>query len=1126
MFRTITALRRIWLAGLCVVIFMAVHAAGNEPAAVGTAADSVELSLKPLGSAEGDLPVGGPSGRTAVLRLNLPLIRRVVLRTDDLQAATLRISCQRVGPRFDPLAHGTANNGQSVRLADEPSLKEIRLQAGEELAIAAWKPDWHWNGGATLSGLSIARHSAGGPRTVVTLPAAMDQGVARTALGTLALVGLFSRDKFPVCEKRAAAKPESKPGDFTIAEGKGVGLRVDRGTLHLHTNGRASFDPGFGWAPAVLFTAAEEGTYTIEGRLDFQCAQPEHKVAWVAGRLTQPGGPIKGTTLAFHRLLREPSATLVAGTDYAAESLARVTIGRPGGEAVQLAGLAPALRNWASGAWEDHGLLVRAEKAGGASAPVLLAKGMEGTATIHRYPKHLLFDHPIKPQPGVYATIKDGRLYYGDQRLRLWSMVHDAPAARIRRLGFNCLRTWFQGDFYSDESAKKGEPMAFTPGDGSKLDRYDRMMADLKQNGIFVMLATTVGQGMPMKPLLADDSWIAGGPDWPQWKQAVNQAGGATYQLAYVDERLWKIRIRHAQNVFNHRNPYTGKRYAEEEIIALVEINNEAVVVKRWLEQGFDKWPAYFREKLQRQWNTWLAKRYKTDDALRAAWTKLEAQESPARGTVRLEPTLATFHAYPAARQRDFLVFLEDLYDARNQQYRDSCRSLAPKGVGVNVVPFSFDSQYQPSIPWLYTNWRGDTSTVSMYFWSNPTMLAAPPSLYVLDSHRLKDKLAVIYETQRGRPSPFRTEYPYMLAVMADWQDFDVVDWHGAWIGDRPDEQLLAGTADPPHPSHFWTGVHLEHDPAMSSAIAMAGRLFLAGHVGVAADPAVYTVGKEGIASYTAWNGLGGREMSLRTFTRGSRIEIVPQRDCGVLLDGKEPRPIDPPTAAIATGRHVLWDWPNQRLIVDAPGAKIYVGRTARSYRFQDGITLSGFNTPFVAFSLVSADGKPLLGAGACRKAYVSAVFDAKNTGLEFNAAVPGGPVEQARAVANRGAAPVVVDKVSYTLSFPVALDGRFTGYDFALRQVDETKFQNQNTLRRPEQTLWMGLLEIDRRGGAMAPIVDPSPGAVAAAAASAGKAAESAAAGLAGFAHPLPGLGWGDSCHRAYRLLREGSLR
>jgi hypothetical protein len=136
---------------------------------------------------------------------------------------------------------------------------------------------------------------------------------------------------------------------------------------------------------------------------------------------------------------------------------------------------------------------------------------------------------------------------------------------------------------------------------------------------------------------------------------------GAAYPLAYVDERLWKIRLKHAENLFTHCNPYTSKRYPEDEIIALVEINDEAGVIRNWLEKGFDKWPVYFRDKLQRQWNAWLAKRYKTDEALRAAWSKLDAGESAAAGAVRLEPTILTHRNHPEARQRAFLTFLDQV---------------------------------------------------------------------------------------------------------------------------------------------------------------------------------------------------------------------------------------------------------------------------------------------------------------------------------------------------------------------------------------------------------------------------------------------------------------------------------
>ena len=1100
------------------------------PPSTAVTGDPVTVKLNPLGLADNDLLVGGAAGRTVAVPLNLPLLRRVVLTPDDVQAATIAFTCKRAVPQLVPLARGTAHNGETVLFGTNQTLQAIPLKAGQELAFIVWKSDWHYNGGGTLQGLKIVQVDQTGGRREAALPAAFENGSATTPLGTFSLAGLFNRDRFPELGQRVATKPGAKPGDYTIAEGHGVSLGLANGGLHLHTNGRATFAADYGWAPALVFKAAADGVYAVVGTLAIVCAKPDQNVSWLVADLTGGGDSVKGTTLSLHRLLREPGSQPVAGQDYAAEPIARFAITNPKTETVVVTnGMAAALRQWLSGAWADHGLLLVADRDGGAGAPadVEVAKKIDGTVTIVNHPKTLLFDHPIKPRPGVYATMKEGRLYYGDQRLRLWGLVKDGTGTRIRNLGFNCLRTWFQGDFYDDASAKKGLPMTFTPGDGSKLDRFDYLMNDLKTNGIFVMMATLIGQGMPMPPLLEDDSWIACGDDWKTWKAAVTEAKGATYQLAYVDDRLWKIRLRHATNVLNHRNPYTGKRYAEEEIIALIEINNEAGMLQNWLEKGFASWPVYFRNELQHRWNVWLAKKYAGDAALRQVWTKLDDDETLGKGTIKLEPDVAARTKYPANRAADFVRFLTELIDAHNQEYRTLCRAQAPAGVGVNVAPFSFDSQYRPSIPWLYTNWKGDADTVSMYFWSNASMLTAPPSLYVLDSHRLTDRLGVIYETQRGRPSPYRTEYPYMLATMVDWQDFDIVVWHGAWFGGQADEQLLAGTVAPPNTTHFWNAVHLEAEPVMTASIAMAGRLFLNGYIGVAPKPAVFTVGKQALFSYDTWNGLGGRLMSLATFQRGSRIALQPDQDGGVLLDG-QPRPeaTPAPAGAFTTGEHVLWDWPNGRLIIDSPCAKVYAGRTVPSYRFKDGITLSGFNTPFVAFSLISADGKPLLGDDPCRKAYVSAVFDAKNTGFDFDYSVAGGPVEQAKAVRNAGRAPVVVDPVSYSLSFPQTFDGRFIGYDFALRQVGEMPLHAENTLRQHEQTLWMGLLNFASRGAQAEPVTDASPGAALAAAATNGTAgAERSDPRLAAIPNPLPGLSWGDNYHRAHRNLRDSAF-
>ena len=728
-------------------------------------------------------------------------------------------------------------------------------------------------------------------------------------------------------------------------------------------------------------------------------------------------------------------------------------------------GVAQALRRWLEAGGEPVRVRCVARDAAGAAVAAEADGAIEGTMFVAEHPKHLLFAAPAKIVPGVYATMRDGRLFYGGRRLRLWSQVMDGTGARYRQLGFNGWRAWFQTDFYSPQSAVAGRAMDFEKGDGSKLDLYDRRFADMKAHDVFVMFASCIGLGMPVKFVARDGSWMharhGADPRWAAWRDAVLDAGDqAAASLSYVDPWLWEVRLRHAENVFSHRNPYTGRTYAEEEAIALVEINNEAGHVRRWIENGFGKWPAFFRDEFAAQWTDWLRARHGGDVALRAAWGAALGTDETLDGpcpSVRLEPG-----APDSVRRRDLQTFLMDRIDARNREYIAFCRSLAPKGVGVNVVPFSCDSIYRPSLPWLWADAQGDSSTVSMYFWENGSMLDRPPGFYVLDSHRVDGKLSVVYETGRGRPSRYRAEWPFMLAVLADWQDFDIVDWHGSWMRGASPEGLLAGTAQPPSTSHFWDAVHLEHDPAMMSAVALAGRLFLAGAVGSAPNPAIYTVGDDAIHGAAAWSGLDGPDMSRRVFTTGARIRFDPaQKGPPVQIGGRAPEPVPAPVGPVRTGRWTTWDWPRGRLVVDSPTAKVFVGPTEGGIVFSDGIALDGFNVPWTAFALVSRDGRPL--AGGCRSAWVAAVFDARNTGLDYDETVKGGPTDQARAVRSRGHAPVVVDPVGYSLRLPGLSGATYRGYDFALREAAVRDVRG-DTFVQPPSTDWMGVLSFGPR--------------------------------------------------------------
>ncbi len=81
----------------------------------------------------------------------------------------------------------------------------------------------------------------------------------------------------------------------------------------------------------------------------------------------------------------------------------------------------------------------------------------------------------------------------------------------------------------------------------------------------------------------------------------------------------------------------------------------------------------------------------------------------------------------------------------------------------------------------------------------------------------------------------------------------------------------------------------------------------------------------------------------------------------------------------------------NSRLIIDSPSVKAYVGKISAPFRFADGITIGNVTTPWICFSMVSEDGTPLVSQNSDKTILISGVYDAMNTGFQFNYNVQGG---------------------------------------------------------------------------------------------------------------------------------------
>ncbi|MDQ8204651.1 beta-galactosidase [Pelagicoccus sp. SDUM812003] len=666
--------------------------------------------------------------------------------------------------------------------------------------------------------------------------------------------------------------------------------------------------------------------------------------------------------------------------------------------------------------------------------------------------RHSLFDHAIKPRSGVYTTVENGHLSYGGERLRLWGTLGRGDADRLRKMGFNAWRLWPMGvGGYDSRFGGAGKLPAIVPGDGSEMDTLDRAVADMKESGIFIMATQLMGM-VPVHALLADDSFVSQGEDWEQWKGAIaaSEVSNGPRLFAFVDERLLEARLAHIENVLNHVNPYTNRRYAEEEAIAIWELNNEFGFVPRLLEGDYQSWPEYFRSKLRQRWNAWVLERYRSEGELLQAWDALSDGET--WGAVRLGPSFAQRQGFSEQRASDFVRFVIELADRHYQTLRTHARAQAPEGVGVAVAPFSFDTQYRHSIPWLYSQSRSDVASFGNYFWTMGSELGERPSASVMDSLTVHGKPTIIYETNRARPSPFRAEYPHKLAALASWQDWDAVFFH-YWQGDKASD-LSYLLADMPYPTieHYWSAVHHQSDPVMTSAMAIAGRFFLQNRLPAGPQPVRYHFGPDSIFSYEF---ASGPSVGNAAFEQGARIvfdDVAGEH----WSEGRNPQP---GTGQVRSGEAVLWDWENERLVIDTPTAKAYVGPLhGGSWRWSDGFELTS-PAPWIAFAMVRSGPQPDGG----QRWLVSSVADAYNKGFAMEKTDSSDPTAQAKAILERGRWPVVVEPIEFRLSFPGS--GRLTvkAYDFALRLIDTSApvsgfldTQEGESETKPKAPIWI----------------------------------------------------------------------
>ena len=226
-----------------------------------------------------------------------------------------------------------------------------------------------------------------------------------------------------------------------------------------------------------------------------------------------------------------------------------------------------------------------------------------------------------------------------------------AWAESVRRQGYNMVRPHFL-DHYLTGASKTD--LEFDP---EALDRFDYMVACLKDNGIYLYLdAMTSWRGYKAVP-----GWS------PQAKEARFKS------RIFFDEAVrehWKTGV---GQLLQHENPYTKTRLVDDPVVAVVlYFNEQNLNFYRGIDEGFTA-----------PWRAWLKKKYGTTEAFRAAWINAAGKCLLADDvTLDTVPLFTPNHLWQSdPRARDVGLFVDDLHAELLDWFNKTIRELGYTGL-------------------------------------------------------------------------------------------------------------------------------------------------------------------------------------------------------------------------------------------------------------------------------------------------------------------------------------------------------------------------------------------------------------------------------------------------------------
>ncbi len=654
-------------------------------------------------------------------------------------------------------------------------------------------------------------------------------------------------------------------------------------------------------------------------------------------------------------------------------------------------------------------------------------------------------DAPAGKHGGV-RMVKDGFAFEDGTPVKFWgvnlSYTANAPdkqtadftAARFAKYGINAVR--MHKFSYPTGKMGIGDPRDSTRMDPKGLDQLDYFASKLKERGIYFGWSHTYGfKVVPgdSKRLLAYD------------EIARNLKDNNTYAFIHFAEDVQDLMIEMVVNLLKHKNPYTGRTYANEPALCFIELQNEDDIFFYTSEKAFNACPTYKKRFLAR-FAAWLKERYGSQEKLASAWEDaLKKGETLADANIvpQLNPWFFGEDNLPkqkgGVRRRllDTAAFLHHVQDRFYSRFVKAIRDAGYKGP-LNGSPWQAPSML-PHYYNLYSDYKVGFIDRHNYFEGKgpgmfASMLTKPGSGYFSSGlQQVVDRPFVLSEWIHVYPNVYSAEGPAIIAAYG----MGLQGWDASYEFQSQANRRSFGDIA----GNFPWGVWDADVPTSQGQFPSLARMIYRGDVKQGEIISVRRVSPTDLAEGKfSFSDKVEQKGDVKTFGGSVPPEALAAGRVVVEFTGKSQASQLPDLKRYREGSviksvtgQLAWDTSDKGFFtVNTAGTKAVVGFTGGKEQTLGDVKVK-LDTPFASLFLTALErGDDLAG---CKRALITVLARQSNTGFSYFA-----PDNR---VLKNGGGPILLEPVKATLTIagrPIKAvnlldhDGRRTGRTLAVK--------------------------------------------------------------------------------------------